>query len=160
MVLNAFRHQRGLHGPSTFAVSRGDTCSTPFGIKEGCTAPCELQKSRWITCSTPFGIKEGCTGFFGFGRGHLLRAQRLSASKRAAQAANPTRTHPYRVLNAFRHQRGLHPPSAHRPCPCLSRAQRLSASKRAALETRAHNVDAINLCSTPFGIKEGCTVPV
>ena len=67
-------------------------------------------------CSTPFGIKEGC-------------ALRLSIRCSTPFGIKEGFTLAL-LLNAFRHQRGL------------------------------HTIDLLDECSTPFGIKEGCTVPV
>ena len=87
-VLNAFRHQRLLHWRLRSNARRSvRMCSTPFGIKDCCTA-----ENRLVPSS------DG--------------AQRLSASKIAAHSGRSGARSPSRVLNAFRHQRLLHSGSA------------------------------------------------
>ena len=113
-------------------VVRRYTCSTPFGIKEGYTwrgrwpprsassaqrlsaskrvtlrsgarlfvpPPCaqRLSASKRVTQPRPFPLRRIPT-----------RAQRLSASKRVTRASGMWRVQYACVLNAFRHQRGLH----------------------------------------------------
>ena len=119
-------------------------CSTPFGIKEDRTSEGQAGSPMKPMCSTPFGIKEDRTLPPGTLKPHSPpRAQRLSASKRIARrSAKPSApsdkrcSTPFgikedrtlqprrgklgqRVLNAFRHQRGSHPP--HRPRPAAFR---------------------------------------
>ena len=131
-MLNAFRHQRVLHLASVSTASSSlSRCSTPFGIKEFCTQSQSMVRVCNDPCSTPFGIKEFCTpasrarsGLSSAQRLSAskssapraakvttapLSAQRLSASKSSAQSSWPTSSPALLVLNAFRHQRVLHP---------------------------------------------------
>ena len=132
LVLNAFRHQRGLrtrHGckrrlrisAQRLSASkraaryrrRGRTIRRTGAQRLSASkraAPTNVRALACrLRCSTPFGIKEGCA----YAGSHPLApaacgAQRLSASKRAAPI--PEQLHRRRrpgVLNAFRHQRGL-----------------------------------------------------
>ena len=111
-----------------------------------------------MTCSTPFGIKDSCTSRRALIPGCSRCAQRLSASKIPAQFhGGKSIRRRWQVLNAFRHQRFLHPASCGAPCrrsgvlnafrhqrflhrpttrrsrPTPTGAQRLSASKIPAL---------------------------
>jgi len=129
LVLNAFRHHRGVRVYEHAIIEAGDPeCSTPFGITEvgagGNNRPVALRRS----------------------------AQRLSASQRWARLTIVMSSTSPAVLNAFRHHRG----GRHRangPYRGPGRAQRLSASQRWALSTYFLGLD-FNLCSTPFGITE------
>ena len=111
-VLNAFRHQRGIHSRIRTLMGVVSVCSTPFGIKEGFT---EYQHLNTI-------------------EGHC--AQRLSAWHQRGIHPYPTSQSFRRngVLNAFRHQRGIHKQGDLKGYEVLK-------------------------CSTPFGIKEGFTCP-
>ena len=83
-VLNAFRHQRLLHGYLDFGGIARYLCSTPFGIRGSCTsarrpgirretsaqrlsaseapAPANFVGETGLPlCSTPFGIRGSCT---------------------------------------------------------------------------------------------------
>ena len=155
-VLNAFRHQRLLHRPpagfgrgrwigaqrlsaskiaaqgNPYPDADGQSCSTPFGIKDCCTLCYMHYQRERLGCSTPFGIKDCCTGNYWHAKRRNPSAQRLSASKIAARPVKLVLRYGLRVLNAFRHQRLLH----------------LGGSSTVRLTI---------LCSTPFGIKDCCT---
>ena len=184
-MLNAFRHQRFLREDiDSDKPTSVYECSTPFGIKDSCGrgkltfVPFEAK-----TCSTPFGIKDSCGGAGDYARygspvvkvlnafrhQRFLRttptirsrsssrrgAQRLSASKIPAAAADGVLCLAFEVLNAFRHQRFLRPAFSS-TTPSLRRcAQRLSASKIPAVDF-AYADDTDVECSTPFGIKDSC----
>ena len=134
LVLNAFRHHRGRHGPrsppsrtarraqrlsasqrASLAQDKFNVvlpmCSTPFGITEGVTPQPVSHGPPRAVCSTPFGITEGVTG-----------------------EREPIRVRGLPVLNAFRHHRGRH----------------LSMGGKSTKQMRIE-------CSTPFGITEGVT---
>ena len=107
-------------------------------------------------------------------------AQRLSASKRDSRNWRVVSGWRQIVLNAFRHQRGIHRYPGLTSSASSRRAQRLSASKRDSPRRRhrhLHPQPVLNAfrhqrgihentalyygvifkCSTPFGIKEGFT---
>ena len=133
-MLNAFRHQRLLHRLAPHTKNGCSGCSTPFGIKDCCTVA-GVGRLGGERCSTPFGIKDCCTDPLNPIRHHTTyRAQRLSASKIAA---------PYPTTPSF---------NSHR---C---AQRLSASKIAAHLSGDGMMFEPEKCSTPFGIKDCCTI--
>ena len=80
-------------------------------------------------------------------------SRRVSPSSKSENGILPARL---AVLNAFRHQRFLHP----RPLNETARtacAQRLSASKVSALDWGDADENHLGRCSTPFGIKGFCT---
>ena len=64
-MLNAFRHQRSVHGRDPGYLRPKEMCSTPFGIKDLFTMVGGLERNSLITCSTPFGIKDLFTGTTG-----------------------------------------------------------------------------------------------
>ncbi len=156
-VLNAFRHHGERDLGRSAEVEQVHVCSTPFGITASGTRPL----SRCLPPST-------------------VRAQRLSASRRAGPRPNPLpefrrfvlnafRHHGERdlgaqragqveqVLNAFRHHGERDRASACSP-PRAVRAQRLSASRRAGRPARfVSNMET--MCSTPFGITASGTLP-
>ena len=119
LVLNAFRHQRLLHQrQSEIALQRHfKMCSTPFGIKDCCTPGlireiwCDVLRGAQRLSASKIAA-QGST----LASAHTRRsrgAQRLSASKIAAlgrKGSEMTKPIYYYVLNAFRHQRLLHAP--------------------------------------------------
>ena len=157
-VLNAFRHQRGIHLATSARPRQRGRCAQRLsaskrdspgragpagqdilvlnafrhqrGIHLGLSA-LDVQGSR---CSTPFGIKEGFTQFV---VGWIVRVI---------------------VLNAFRHQRGIHRPGG---LPSRRRVEVLNAFRH---QRGIHLIVSVSsakpvMCSTPFGIKEGFTLP-
>ena len=92
-----------------------------------------MHKHRSV-CSTPFGIKEGFT----FGKQMIADAK-------------------YPVLNAFRHQRGIHPLVGHISCG-LCHVLNAFRHQRGIHTPQMEVVRKLERCSTPFGIKEGFTI--
>ena len=84
-MLNAFRHQRGLHELVPKEKVQTENVLNAFRHQRGLHTGPRFDQVEKTLCSTPFGIKEGYTDANG---GHLVRL--------------------FGVLNAFRHQRGLH----------------------------------------------------
>ena len=108
-VLNAFRHQRMVHLDwGKLSTAQLIECSTPFGINEWFTFALLSATASGQSCSTPFGINEWFTG--------IMQGQHLLMA----------------VLNAFRHQRMVHP-----------------GEKQSSVADKQ--------CSTPFGINEWFT---
>ena len=119
-MLNAFRHQRTVHAICDSATyDSGNVCSTPFGINELFTD---------ISSANSF---------------RSAGAQRLSASTNCSQHIKNSLAFRLRVLNAFRHQRTVHPEGSSID-QSGSSAQRLSASTncspRQAAEPRCSSV--------------------
>ena len=133
-VLNAFRHQRVLHTLIRISARGQGTGAQRLSASKSSAQNQAAIRDKQTECSTPFGIKEFCTAFRG-NRNMVLCAQRLSASKSSArnervpvglhrrgECSTPfgikefcTCRHNRRndpsfrhVLNAFRHQRVLH----------------------------------------------------
>ena len=157
-------------------------CSTPFGIKDCCTLLVKERSNPFSQCSTPFGIKDCCTLANTLRPRLHFSAQRLSASKIAAQkAALDIRRGAHSVLNAFRHQRLLHTewmpvlfgvpmcstPFGIKDCCTRTIVRTLSSGVRCSTpfgikdcctDLCANNDHCIHGCSTPFGIKDCCTL--
>ena len=132
-VLNAFRHQRGSHVCVGRQPSSACKCSTPFGIKGGRTIGMCRVLGRYGPCSTPFGIKGG-------------RTRQLYTYRRL-----------YRVLNAFRHQRGSHLPALDTDFSLCSWCSTPFGIKGGRTEVSLESGICFISCSTPFGIKGGRT---
>ena len=139
------------------ALVRDERCSTPCGIRDGCTSRSQIISSGIVNCSTPCGIRDGCTprSAVASPRGRPP-AQRLAASEMVAPMKPRVRVGLVQtcstpcgirdgctglgdrgleleeLLNALRHQRWLH---RHSDLPG----------------------DRSVSCSTPCGIRDGCT---
>ena len=128
LVLNAFRHQRWVQCRRCSRDPDNDMCSTPFGIRDGCSGWIDICLAAELACSTPFGIRDGCSltcnntarssevlNAFRHQRWvqsnldsksyFLACAQRLSASEMGAEDLFTVFSPWFYVLNAFRHQR-------------------------------------------------------
>ena len=130
LVLNAFRHQRGIHFSAGDGRADCRGCSTPFGIKEGFTHTPVDPWAPHPTCSTPFGIKEGFTCKVSRGKSFLTGAQRLSASKRDSPCSVRLRWPCWRGAQRLSASKRDSHPLQSRQSTFWSSAQRLSASKR------------------------------
>ena len=155
-MLNAFRHQRFLHFEHCmwFLAFFWDTCSTPFGINDSCTAPVfraagrlhnvlnAFRHQRFLHNPSRAGVSciESCAQRLSASTipapSAVSRsasttgscAQRLSASTIPALPVRDRRECGGNVLNAFRHQRFLHLRTSISTIVRLLCAQRLSAS--------------------------------
>ncbi len=156
-------------------------CSTPFGIRDCCTFPRNSLPECENACSTPFGIRDCCTGdrrqrrrcgggvLNAFRHQRLLHSRRPRSQRRATGCSTPfgirdcctamrlNRLSEFNVLNAFRHQRLLHR-FASSQMVVFGCAQRLSASEIAARLQAVRNFETNVPCSTPFGIRDCCTL--
>ena len=103
-IKEGFTRQPGMNCPPCML------CSTPFGIKEGFTRRDVVLRAFRTQCSTPFGIKEGFTLLHGCRKSN---ADKLCSTpfgiKEGFTLDNVVCRCSYSsVLNAFRHQRGIH----------------------------------------------------
>ena len=94
-VLNASRH----HGERDFALRASSStakrqCSTPLGITASGTRPDSSRATELTACSTPLGITASGTPSRSARHAAALRAQRLSASRRAGPGARKSITTP------------------------------------------------------------------
>jgi hypothetical protein len=160
-VLNAFRHQRLLHPLLRVLHFAHVVCSTPSGIRGSCTVRVPDNSATAFRCSTPSGIRGSCTPAGGrfssrFASCSTPSGIRGSCTPILSSAGLGSQR---RVLNAFRHQRLLHPPvglvQTRTEPKC---AQRLPASEALALALISQPLSIFAFwCSTPSGIRGSCT---
>ncbi len=152
-VLNAFRHHRGGHTFAASPVVRFGPCSTPFGITEVGTRIPRPRKPRF-PCAQRLSASQRWAPS-GLVRGLRLKlgAQRLSASQRWALASRGRESPDSRVLNAFRHHRGGHPPASSGGYG-LNLVLNAFRHHRGGHHLAAGASAVFVLCSTPFGITE------
>ena len=117
----------------------------------------QVDEDTKAQCSTPFGIKEVRTVERLAMPIWYKSAQRLSASKKFGHALRLDTKSVYRVLNAFRHQR-----SSDNVVPDPATQLEVCSTPFGIKEVRtarlSQNLCIFGVCSTPFGIKEVRTI--
>ena len=134
-------------------------CSTPFGIRDGCSSMSVLSskisnRAQRLSASEMGAVRcrSGCLP-------DSESAQRLSASEMGAGCVCFLISSSCVVLNAFRHQRWVQAKSRIMYGKALLCAQRLSASEMGAGFGLRPSYQ-LHQCSTPFGIRDGCSFQV
>ena len=142
LVLNAFRHQRGLrtrHGcKRRLRISAQRLSASKRAARTGAQRPASKRAAPTnvralacrLRCSTPFGIKEPC---------------RITSSSSGRLRCST----PFGIKEGCAYSGAVASGDG-------GSAQRLSASKRAARYRITSSSSGRLRCSTPFGIKEGC----